>query len=171
MRRRPREIFPAAGAARVGGASRASGFTLVEVLVALTIFSISAIILSAAYVNVLLGYQLATQTEQTSDDVAFARSLVLTEPDRTKLEQGGEFDTAAGRHATWSVDIASTNMPDLFTVTFTCEISDPAQPTPQKTVQTFTVLRPTWAIDPAERDKLRQDARTRILEMQGKPTT
>jgi general secretion pathway protein I len=158
-------------ASRPSGGAWPAGFTLVEVLVALTIFSISAIILSAAYVNVLLSYQIVSTVEQTNADVAYARSIVLTEPDRTKLEQGGEFDTAAGRTARWSVDIASTTTADLFTVTFTCEIDDPASTEPQKTVQTFTVLRPTWSIDPAERSKLRQDARDRILELQGKKTS
>ena len=35
---------------------------------------------------------------------------------------------------------------------------------PQKLAQDFRVLRPTWS-DPAERDKLRQDARQRIQEL------
>jgi hypothetical protein len=35
-------------------------------------------------------------------------------------------------------------------------------------VQTFTVLRPTWVVDAAERDKLREDAKQRILDLQGK---
>lgn len=144
------------------------GFTLVEVLVALTIFALSAIILGASYVNILNARAIISRGALTGADVAFARSLVLTEPDRTKLEPGGEFDTPGGRRAKWSVEIASTIMADLFTVTFTCEITDPTQPEPDKTVQTFTLLRPTWSIDPAERGKLRQEAKTRILELQKK---
>jgi prepilin-type N-terminal cleavage/methylation domain-containing protein len=146
----------------------AAAFTLVEVLVALAIFALSAILLAGAYVNVLTSYDLVSRGAQTSADLAFARSLVLTEPDRTKLEQGGEFDTAAGRRAKWSVEILSTTTADLFTVNFTCEISDPTATEPEKTVETFTLLRPTWSIDPAERSKLREDAKTRIFDLQGK---
>ena len=145
-----------------------AAFTLVEVLVALAIFALSAILLAGAYVNVLTSYDLVSRGAQTSADLAFARSLVLTEPDRTKLEQGGEFDTAAGRRAKWSVEIASTATADLFTVTFTCEIDDPTRPEPDKTVETFTLLRPTWSIDANERGKLREDARTRIYTLQGR---
>jgi prepilin-type N-terminal cleavage/methylation domain-containing protein len=147
---------------------QSQAFTLLEVLVALTIFALSAIVLSGAYLNVLNSYAIATHSEQIAEDVAYARSLVLTEPDRIKLEQGGDFDTVAGRHAKWSVEIASTTTADLFTVTFTCEIEDPTQTEPQKKVQIFTVLRPTWSIDAAERSKLREDAKTRIYELQGK---
>lgn len=144
------------------------GFTLVEVLMAIAIFAFSAVILASTYVNVLNGYLLVERGAQASADLTFARSLVLTEPDRKKLEQGGEFDTTDGRHAKWEVEILSTATADLFTVNFTCTVGAAAEAEPQKTVQTFTVLRPTWSIDPAERSKLREDAKQRILEMQAK---
>jgi general secretion pathway protein I len=144
------------------------GFTLLEVLIALAIFALAAIVLGSAYVNILLSYDVVRRNSTYGEDVAFARQIVLNEPDRTKLEKGGEFETADGHHAKWDVEIASTTTADLFNVTFTCEISDAKQPEAQKTTQTFLVLRPTWSIDAAEHDKLRQDARTRILELQGK---
>src|SRR5471030_2806822 len=143
-------------------------FSLVEVLVALTIFALGAIMLGATYVNVINSYALATRTVQASEDLAFARSLILAQPDITKLQDGGEFDTASGDHAKWSVDIEPTNTADLFTVTFTCELTSANAGEPQKTVQTFMLLRPTWSIDPAARSQLRQDARNRINEIQGK---
>ena len=148
------------------GAPRA--FTLVEVLMAIAIFALSAVILASAYVNVLNSYLVVERTAQSTADLTFARSLVLTEPDRKKLEQGGEFDTTDGRHAKWEVEILSTSTADLFTVNFTCTIAALGEPEPQKTVQTFMLLRPTWSIDPAERAKLRETAKNRILEMQGK---
>ena len=39
---------------------------------------------------------------------------------------------------------------------------------PEKLVQSFTLLRPTWVIDVAERGKLKEDAKKRILEFQTK---
>jgi general secretion pathway protein I len=148
--------------------SRVAAFTLVEVLMAIAIFALSAVILASAYVNVLNSYMLVERTAQSSADVSFARSIVLTEPDRKKLEQGGEFDTTDGRHTKWEVEILSTSTADLFTVNFTCTIGAVGEPEPQKTMQTFTVLRPTWSIDASERSKLREAAKTRITEMQSK---
>lgn len=152
-------------------ARRPAGFTLLEVLVALAIFAFVAIVLGAAYLNVLNSYDAVSRGVQVGEDFAFARQLVLTEPDRKKLEKGGEFDTADGRHARWSVEIASTNTADLFNVSFTCELSDSSRPEPEKIVQNFMLLRPTWSIDAAERGKLKEEAKTRILELKLKRTS
>jgi type II secretory pathway component PulJ len=145
-----------------------AAFTLMEVLVALCIFAMVAVVLGSAYLNVLNTYEAVSRSLVVNEDFAFARQLVLNEPDRTKLEQGGEFETVGNRRARWSVEIESTGVADVFKVAFTCEIADPTGMTPDKTVQTFTVLRPTWVIDAAERSKLKEEAKTRILEIQGK---
>ena len=147
-----------------GGRGRAA-FTLLEVLAALAVFAFCAVVLASAYLNILNSYDIVSRHAATDDDVAFARHLVLMEADREKLEEGGEFESVGGRRVRWAVEIVPTLMPDLYTTTFTCEISDPAKTEAEKTTQTFTLLRPTWTIDTAERDKLREDVKTRILEL------
>jgi type II secretion system protein I len=143
-------------------------FTLVEVLMAIAIFALSAVVLASAYVNVLNSYALVERLSQSDADVNFARSLVLTEADRKKVEQGGEFELVDGRRAKWEAEIVSTATADLFTVNFTCTVGANGDREPEKTVQTFLLLRPTWSIDAGERSKLREDAKQRILELQGK---
>lgn len=144
------------------------GFTLLEVLIALCIFAMAAVVLGSAYLNVLTSYDVVSRGVQIGEDYAFARQVVLNEPDRAKLEQGGEFETTGGARARWSVEIESSTIADVFKVNFTCEISNPSRPEPDKLTQSFMLLRPTWSIDVAERDKLKQEARTRIQEIQGK---
>lgn len=134
----------------------------------LAIVAMVVIVLGASYLNVLTSYEVVSRGMQIDEDVAFARQLVLREPDRKKLEQGGEFETAGGRRAQWSVEITSTALPDVFEVAFTCEIAEPARPEPDKVTQRFTVLRPTWSIDAAEQGKLREEVKKRILEAQVK---
>jgi general secretion pathway protein I len=150
------------------GAAARDGFTLIEVLVALSIFAMAAVVLGSAYLNVLNAYEVVARGTQINEDFAFARQQVLNEPDRKKLEQGGEFDTAGGRRARWSAEIESSTVADVYKVTFSCEISDPAKTEPDKQTQVFMLLRPTWVVDPAERSKLKEDAKTRIYEIQGK---
>ena len=157
------------GATKLGPDCRsARAFTLIEVMVALCILAMAVVVLGSAYVNVLTGYEVLRRGTQVNEDFAFARQLVLREPDRQKLEQGGEFESAGGQRAQWSVEITSTSVPNVFNVAFTSEISDPNRTEPTKLVQHFTVLRPTWVIDTAERDKLKEDFKTRIYELQGK---
>ena len=164
MSRRMHRMAPVAS----GAASRGrGGFTLIEVLVALAVFTMAAVMLASAYLNILNGYEIMSHSGEVNADLAFARSIVLTEPDRTKLEPGGQFDTADGNRATWNVEITSTNEADLFTVALTVEIPVVGHD-PQQTTETFTVLRPTWTVDAAEHDKLKEDAKQRILELQGK---
>lgn len=149
------------------GRHRRDAFTLLEVLVALVIFALTAIVLGSAYVNVLNSYAAAARANQTNEEVAFARAQMLAETDRKIIEQGGDYESTGGRRVRWTATIESTTVNDLFAVTFVCEITDPARPEPEKVTQSFTVLRPTWS-DPAERAQLLQDITTRIAELQGK---
>ena len=149
-------------------AASGGGFTLIEVLVALCVFAMVVVVLGASYLNVLNSYEMVSRGMVVNEDFAFARQQVLREPDRLKLEQGGEFETAGNGRARWSADIVSTLIPNVFNVTFTCEISDSSSPEPKKVTQNFTVLRPTWVTDAAERDKLKADVKARIYELQGK---
>lgn len=148
--------------------SRARGFTLLEVLVAMTIFAMAAVMLASAYLNILNSYEAVSRGVQINEDFAFARQQVLNEPDRKKVEEGGEFETAGGRRAKWTAEIASTAVADVYRVAFTCELADPNRTEPERQIENFLLLRPTWVIDPAERSKLKEDAKTRILELQGK---
>jgi general secretion pathway protein I len=132
------------------------------------IFAMAAVVLGSAYLNVLNSYQAVSRGVQVNEDFAFARQLVLRESDREKLEQGGEFESAGGRRLKWNVEITSTLVPNVFNVAFSCELADPTRTQPEKLTQQFTVLRPTWVIDTAERDKLKADIKTRIYELQGK---
>ena len=148
--------------------SRSQAFTLVEVLVALCVFAMAAVVLGASYLNVLTSYEVVARGTQVNEDFGFAREQVLREPDRKKLDQGGEFETTGGRRAKWSVEITSTNVPEVFNVAFTCEISGSTGADTVKQTQVFSVLRPTWVTDVPERDKLKEELKARIYELQGK---
>jgi general secretion pathway protein I len=146
----------------------AGAFTLLEVLVSLSIFAFAAVVLGSAYLNILNSYEAVTRGALVGEDYAFARQRVLTEPDPKVLERGGEFETANGRRARWSVELQPTNLPNLFEVAFTCEIDEPGQPEPARLQQRFRVLRPTWVVDAGEQAKIKEEVTARIVEIQGK---
>jgi prepilin-type N-terminal cleavage/methylation domain-containing protein len=144
----------------------ARGFTLLEVLISLLIFVMAAVVLGSSYVNVLNGYDLAQRAEARNEDIEFARAQLLAEPDHDKAEQGGEFDSANARHASWHAQIDPTQTADLFAVAFTCEINDPSAPKPETVTENFMVLRPTWS-DPTKRSTLLAAAKEQIDKIQG----
>lgn len=138
-----------------------AGFSLLEVLVALAIFVMMAIVLGATYLNVLNAYEIAGRSVNRDEDVRFARAALLAEADMDLAERGAEFEGGNGRRVSWKSVIEPTTTTDLFKVTFICEITGPDLPKPEIREETFRVLRPTWS-QPADRDKLRANAKTRI---------
>ena len=144
-----------------------SSFTLLEVLVSLAIFALAAVVLGATYVNALNAYELAARHDEYAEDLRFVRAALLTEPDRDKAAAGGDLDLGENKRAHWQAEIAPTGTVDLFAVAWHCEITDPARREPYRATQTLLLLRPTWS-DPVERSKLLDQAKQRILELQGR---
>lgn len=120
------------------------GFTLVEVLVSLGIFAVAVVVLGAAYVNVLVGYQTMKGRTTAQDDLAFARSQLMAEPVRETAEQGGQMRMSDNGNLRWTAEIDETDRADLFDVTIEYEISPNTGPL-RRERQTFRLLRPTWS--------------------------
>lgn len=133
---------------------------------ALMIFGLTAVVMGGAYLNVLNSYEAAQRSNKNDGEVSFARSQLLAIADLQTAQTGAEFDDG-DRHVKWTSEIEPTTTTDLFTVTFTCVISDPSASGPRTVVETFMLMRPTWS-DPTERTTLRQNAATRIALVQGK---
>ena len=155
---------------RISQPAGGRAFTLIEVLVALAIFALTAIVLGAAYLNMLNSYHTVGMSNPDAQDVTVARQALLTQIDLQTAENGDEFDTAEGHHVQWSLDPiitqASTTVTDLWTVGFICEISDSPSAVPRKYTETFMLLRPTWT-PPTTRSEVRQAEATRIAQAQG----
>jgi prepilin-type N-terminal cleavage/methylation domain-containing protein len=141
-------------------------FTLVEVLVALLIFSLTAVVLGGAYLNVLNSYEVAQRSNVNDNDVTFARSQLLGIADLPTAQAGAEFDDGE-RHVKWTAEIDPADTTDLFTVTFTCVTTGSVNAPAKTVVENFMLLRPTWS-DPSARSTLRQAAASRIAVVQGK---
>lgn len=137
------------------------GFTLIEVLVAVAIFALAAVVLGAAYINVLQGYAAVAQRQEREADLRQARGLVLGEPERAVVQRGGTLGLAPGRSARWSAALQPTSVADLFRVAFRCEIRESAHREPWVREEVFYLLRPTWS-EPGAREQLRQQARVRL---------
>lgn len=147
---------------------RSSGFSVLEVLIALAIFALAAVVLGASYLNVLTGYEVANHALARNDDVRFARDMVLAEADPEVVAKGGDFDGGNNRRVHWRAKLDPTETTDVFVVTFECEINAPELRRPEHVVETFRVLRPTWS-KADEKSKIQaknKDRITKILQTQ-----
>ena len=140
---------------------RAAGFTLIEVLVALAIFALAAVVLGAAYVNVLTSYDAVSRRSEHEQELRLVRAAVLAESDRTVVEQGGTYPLPDNRSVQWTATVEEAGVADLFRVQFRCTMPEPGRPDPWVREEVFFLLRPTWS-DPATRDRLRQQTAQRL---------
>lgn len=141
---------------------RLRAFTLIEVLVALAIFAIAAVVLGGAYVNLMLAHASIRDRDGTEADIAWAREALLKEPDRAVVERGGDVVLPDGRTASWRATVAATGVSDLFDVSL--ELTAPPVGNSGdlvRTTNTLRLLRPTWSTE-AERKDLRDKATQRI---------
>jgi prepilin-type N-terminal cleavage/methylation domain-containing protein len=149
------------------------GFTLIEVMVALVIFALTAVVLGSAYVNVLNSYEIARKANVANQALNLAHGQLLQQAALTTAEHGMEFDdddpsfNGVRRHVKWTAEINPTDTTDLFSVILTCIVIESSPPNAAKYTETFMLVRPTWS-DPTVRSTQRQNAASRIAVVQGR---
>lgn len=136
-----------------------SGMTLLEVLVSLAIFALAAIGLSAAYVNTLAALRATAELGQDAGDWRTLRTILLSEPNRQKVEGGGHMRLADNRQIEWEVELRPTTVVDLYEMTLRGRIAEGSSGG-RTHLETFRILRPTWT-QSDERSRMIAKAKTR----------
>lgn len=147
------------------GSGQRTAFTLLEVMLAVALFTFSVVVLAASYVNVLNALESVKADISLEQELSFVRSQILLEPDLEELEKGGEVPTATHGMADWLATVTPTTIADLFRVDIEIALSgDRDRNTEDRTVnQTIFLLRSSWS-EPTERDELRARSKERIDE-------
>ena len=145
----------------VAKANEPIGFTIVEVTIALAIFSIAVVMLTQSFVNTLLSLDSIESEASILSDVRFVRAQALIVADREEFEEGGEVITLSSGSAIWYATIESTTVSDLFNVLLIIEMESPDNGEIEVYEQELFLLRPTWS-DPVERSELIAENRDRL---------
>ena len=141
---------------------RDSGFTLIEVLIAMLIFGTAATVLVAAYINILTNFERSRLVANLEEELAYVRQELQLISDLEEAVKGGEFDLGNGATGIWYSEIEPTEVPSLFRVRLRVEQVDEKGGKSNEEEQ-FFLLRPTWA-DPDENDRLREDLQERMAD-------
>jgi len=142
-----------------------AGFTLLEVILSLALFTAAVGAFATAYVNVLNALHAVRVDQAFEQDMALIRRQALTLESVEDLEAGGEVVTGSHGYATWSAEYAYTGVADLFEVTLFVELWPADADESMEVEETFHLTRPSWS-DPLEREALRAETRERHLERQ-----
>lgn len=136
--------------------SKRSGFSLIEVVVALAIFAMAAVVLTDTFVNALLARERGEGNDARNRDIRAVRMQLLLEPDREAAEDGETYETLSSGSANWEAEIEPTDVVDLFKVQFRIEFSEAQEDQEKSYSETLYLLRPTWS-ESDERSNLLQE--------------
>ena len=140
-----------------------SGFSLIEVVVALALFAMASVVLTSSFVNALLAREHGQSNDLRNADIRAVRMQLLLQPNRDDAEDGDRYETLNNGTANWEAAIEPTNVVDLFQVQLQIEFSEPPEGSDAKHTETLYLLRPTWS-ESNERSDLLQDKKDELQD-------
>jgi hypothetical protein len=123
-----------------------SGFMLVEVLIALALFGLSAVILvDGAFVATRVAREMV-DTRELEQDLIWVRSQILRIADYEKFSEGGEIESLSMGEVSWETEVEMTDVLDLYKVILRLEYdgNDDYGIEPGQRESAMYLLRPTW---------------------------
>lgn len=139
----------------------ADGFSLIEVVVALALFAMAAVVLNSSFVNALLARERGLSNDRLNADIQAVRLQLLLESNLEDAEDGGRYETLNSGTANWKASVEPTNLIDLFHVQLQIEFSDPQDDQAATHTESLYLLRPTWS-ESDERSELLQDKKDEL---------
>ena len=123
-----------------------SGFMLVEVLIALALFGLSAVILvDGAFVATRVAREME-DTRELEQDLIWARSQILGISDYEKFSEGGDIEALSMGEVTWETEVEMTNVLDLYRVVLRLDYdgNEDYGVEPGTRESAMYLFRPTW---------------------------
>lgn len=135
---------------------------MLEVLLALAIFSGAVVVLTSSYLNIIGGLESVKGDHDFEQEVRWVREQALLQADLKELEKGGEIKTPANATLRWTAKVTPAAVADLFAIELHAELAADKGKAREYN-ERLTVLRPAWS-EPVERAKLFEEAKRRIEE-------
>ncbi|WP_309385468.1 type II secretion system protein [Cerasicoccus frondis] len=139
---------------------RRNGFTLIEALLAIGLFTLaSAMLIQAAYSSIYAYEAVQNNSDKEQYYRYVLRSIIAIEEQDT-MEDGGDWNLPDDTLANWEAEIEDADMIDLFRVSIQITLEDEDEP------RSFEVYlyRPDWSSVDGDREGLLNDRREKLEE-------
>jgi hypothetical protein len=147
------------------------GFMLIEVLIALALFGLSAVYLVDGAFIASKTIRVMKNTREMEQDLLWVRGEILKETDYEKLKDGGDIQALSMGDVRWESEVEMTDVLDLYLVTLTLEYdgNDELGIDGGERLSKMYLFRPSWSAHSdfsADRGRLLEDKRDKMKEIQ-----
>ena len=147
-----------------------SGFMLIEVLIALALFGLSAVFLVDGAFVAARTIRVMKDTREMEQDLLWVRGEIFKESDYEKIEEGGDIQSLSMGEVRWKTEIEMSEVLDLYQVTLTLEYDGNEELGIEsgERVSQMYLFRPSWGKNDdfsSERVRLLEDKREKIEEI------
>jgi type II secretory pathway pseudopilin PulG len=148
------------------------GFMLVEVLIALALFGMSAVFLVDGVGTISKAIREMKNTRELEQDLIWVRSQIFQESDYEKMEEGGDITAPTMGEIRWEAEVEMlTEVLDVFKVTLNLEYEGNSDfnVEPGERSSIMYLFRPTWSQNSdfaRERNDVLEEKRDKIRELQ-----
>jgi hypothetical protein len=146
------------------------GFMLLEVLIALALFGMSAVFLVEGVGLVSKEIVNRKNVRDLEGDLVWIRAQIFEQTDYEKMEDGGDIQALTMGEVRWETEIEMTEVLDVFRVSLTLSYdgSDEFEVEGDEKKYVMYLFRPTWSKNSdfsTERGRLLEEKRKQMEEM------
>ena len=150
---------------------RKKGFMLIEVLIALSLFGLSAVYLVEGAFVASRTIRFMKDTRELEQYLLWARHEIFKEEDYEELSEGGDLPTISMGDIQWETEVEMTGVTDLYKVILTLSYdgNDELGVEPGERTYAMLMLRPTWSNHGdfnSDRQRLWEERKELILELE-----
>lgn len=140
-------------------------FTLLETLVALSLFTVASALLVQSALNAVRAVEAVRSDSDQEQLFRFVLRTIMAIEDREAMEDGDDWELPDESTATWEVEIEETEMLDLFRVNVEIELDrgrfGGSGEDITRNYQIF-LYRPDWEYEDGNRDQILNDRRDNL---------
>lgn len=139
-----------------------SGFTLIEVTVALAIFGLASVVLTQSFLGGMYSLEAFKYDDVEEETLWFVQNQVINLEKRDDIESGGQVETIKKGLAKWEGRLEGTGVLDVHKLVLKVKFVDERfEEKGGEVEEEFYLYRPKWSLS-ADRDRLLREKKEKF---------